>query len=108
MGWLYLIAAGLTELVWAVGLKESWSHAGLRWHWVAITAVFMTASAVLLVLGFRTIPMGTAYVVFTGIGAVGTFLIGIVAYGEPAEAQRFIFAGMIFAGIVGLNLTSPT
>jgi len=106
MAWILLIAAGLFEWGWPVGLKLGMTDQGLRWHWVGFAAVCMVASAALLLLAQRTIPMGTAYAVWTGIGAAGAFVIGIAWFGEPATFARFFFVGMIVTGIVGLKLAS--
>ncbi len=107
MAWVYLIAAGIFEWGWPVGLKYGWTDQGLQYGWVAFAIVMMTASGSLLLLAQRTIPMGTAYAIWTGIGAVGTFVLGILLFGEAASTARFFFVGMIVAGILGLKLVSP-
>lgn len=106
MAWTYLIIAGIFEWGWPIGLKLGVSEAGLRWSWIAFAAGCMAMSGVLLLIAQKTIPMGTAYAVWTGIGAVGAFLIGIVVLGEPAVFARFFFVGLIVVGIVGLKLVS--
>lgn len=104
MSWFYLIIAGLLEMGWAVGLKytEGWTRL-----WPSIfTAAGMVASFWLLSLAMRTIPVGTAYAVWTGIGAAGTVLLGMVLLGEPRDAGRLACVGLIVAGVVGLRLLS--
>ena len=102
MAWVLLVIAGLFEIGWAVGLKYSRGFTQL-WPSVA-TVVSMIVSLALLGLALRTIPLGTAYAVWTGIGAVGTVLLGMVLFGEPAAVGRLLCAGLIVAGIVGLKL----
>ena len=102
MNWLILIVAGLFEVVWAVALKMSDGFKN-----IAADAVFvggMAASVWLLAVAMKSIPMGTAYVVWTGVGAVGGFVAGIALFGEPATALRLVSAALIVAGIVGLKL----
>jgi len=106
MAWLYLIAAGIFEWGWPVGLKLGWSEQGAHYGWITFSIVSMVASGALLLLAQRTIPMGTAYAVWTGIGAVGAFLLGILIFAEPATLARFFFVGLIVAGILGLKLAS--
>jgi len=102
--WLHLILAGLLEVAWAVGLKhaDGWTR---LWPSV-ITALLMIASFFFLSLALRTLPMGTAYAIWTGIGAVGTALIGIFVFDEPRTAARLACIVLIVAGIVGLKLAS--
>jgi len=104
MPWLLLLLAGLMEVGWAVGLKYTEGFTRL-WPSVATLAA-MAASMALLGLALKTLPMGTAYAVWTGIGAVGTAILGIVLLGEPAGAIRLGCIGLIVAGIVGLKLAS--
>jgi quaternary ammonium compound-resistance protein SugE len=104
MAWIYLGLAGLCEIGWPVGLKLGWTAAGLRFSWIAFAILSMTTSGVLLMLAQRVIPMGTAYAVWTGIGAVGAFVVGILAFGDSASAMRLVSIGLIVAGIVGLKL----
>ena len=102
MNWLILIVAGLFEVVWAVALKMSDGFKN-----IAADAVFvggMAASVWLLAVAMKSIPMGTAYAVWTGVGAVGGFVAGIALFGEPATALRLVSAALIVAGIVGLKL----
>jgi quaternary ammonium compound-resistance protein SugE len=103
MSWFYLVLAGLVEIGWPVGLKMAQQPGG-RAAGIAIAAVFFVASAWLLWLAQREIPIGTAYAVWTGIGAVGVFFLGILAYGEPASAARYFGVGMIVAGVVTLKV----
>ena len=103
MAWLVLVAAGLFEIGWAVGLKS----ANGRPLILTLTVVSMVASVALLYVAMRDLPLGTAYAVWTGIGAVGTVLIGIMAFGESADAVRLLCIGLIVAGIAGLKLVTP-
>ncbi len=103
MAWIYLVLAGICEWGWPVGLKFAWREGAVQWGPAAFAAVSMVASGVLLLLAQRDLPMGTAYAVWTGIGAVGTFLIGVAWLGEPATLARFASVGLIVAGIVGLK-----
>lgn len=104
MAWVVLVLAGLFEIGWAVGLK--YTHGFTRlWPSVA-TVLSMVVSLALLGVALRTLPLGTAYAVWTGVGAVGTVVLGIVLFGEPANAARLACASLIVAGIVGLKLTA--
>jgi len=105
MAWVTLVLAGLFEIGWAVGLKYSQGFTRL-WPSVA-TVLSMAVSLTLLGLALRTLPLGTAYAMWTGIGAVGTVLLGIALFGEPASAGRLACEGLIVAGIVGLKLLAP-
>ncbi len=103
MAWLYLTLAGLLEIGWPVGLKIAQSE-GQRATGVAMAVAFMLGSGFLLWLAQRDIPMGTSYAVWTGIGAAGTFLLGILVYGDAASLARFLGVGLILAGVVTLKL----
>ena len=104
MAWMILVIAGLLEIGWAWGLKQS---AGLTRPWPAVlTIVAMVASMWLLAVAVRTLPVGTAYAVWTGIGTVGTALVGIAVFGEPATFVRLACIAMILAGIAGLKMVS--
>lgn len=105
MEWTYLLIAGLLEVVWAVGLKytEGWTQ---LWPSVGTVAA-MILSFWFLSLALKGLPIGTAYAVWTGIGAVGTALVGIVALGEPRDAARLACIVLIVAGIAGLRLVTP-
>ena len=104
MAWLYLALAGICEIGWPVGLKLGWTENGARPGWIIFAIVAMSASGALLLWAQRFIPMGTAYAVWTGIGAVGAFVVGIMAFGDQASAMRLVSIGLIVAGIVGLKL----
>ncbi len=104
MAWLYLLVAGLMEIAWAVGLKYT---EGFTRLWPSVwTGAALVLSMLLLAAALRTLPLGTAYAIWTGIGAVGTAALGIVLFGESASAARLACIGLIVAGIVGLKLTS--
>ena len=105
MAWTILVIAGLLEIGWAVGLKLS---DGLSKPFPAVlTVIAMIASMVLLGVAVRTLPLGTAYAVWTGIGAVGSVLLGIVLFHEPATAGRLLCVAAIVGGIIGLKLLTP-
>jgi quaternary ammonium compound-resistance protein SugE len=104
--WILLIMAGLFEVVWAVGLKYTEGFTRLLPSGITVGA--MTLSIVLLARALRTIPVGTGYAVWTGIGAVGTALVGIWLLGEPKSAGRLIAIAAIVGGIAGLKLASPS
>jgi quaternary ammonium compound-resistance protein SugE len=105
MSWLVLIAAGLFEVGWAIGLKYS---AGFTRLWPTLaTVASMGVSFGLLGLALRTLPLGTAYAVWTGIGIVGTVAVGIACFGDPADPLRLACIGLIVAGVAGLMLTTP-
>ncbi len=103
MGWLYLILAGLFEIGWPVGLKMA-QQAETRLSGIIIAVSFMAASGFLLWLAQKQIPMGTAYAVWTGIGAAGTFLVGIWFYGDATSLARYLGVLLIIAGVVVLKL----
>lgn len=105
MAWLILLLAGLLETAWAVGLK--YSEGFTRFWPSAWTALSMIASLWLLGLAMKTLPLGTAYAVWVGIGAVGTVVLGIALFAEPANAGRLLSLTLIVAGLVGLRLTTP-
>ncbi|WP_170348560.1 DMT family transporter [Ruegeria atlantica] len=102
MSWIYLLFAGLLEIVWAVAMKQS---AGFTRLWpTAIMGVSMVGSFGLLAMAMRTLPLGTAYVIWTGIGAVGAFLVGIMLLGETVNVARIIAAVLIVTGLVTMKL----
>ncbi len=103
MGWLYLILAGLFEIGWPVGLKMA-QQAETRLSGIIIAVSFMAASGFLLWLAQKQIPLGTAYAVWTGIGAAGTFLVGIWFYGDATSLARYFGVLLIIAGVVVLKL----
>jgi quaternary ammonium compound-resistance protein SugE len=105
MSWIYLAVAGLLEVAWAVGLKYT---AGFTRLWPSVfTLATMAGSVGMLGLALRSLPLGTAYAVWTGIGTIGTAVAGMVLLGEPAGALRLLSIGLIAAGIVGLKLLTP-
>lgn len=105
MAWIYLGIAGLLEIVWAYSLKKS---SGFTEPISAsITVVAAVASVVVLSFAMRTLPLGTAYAIWTGIGAVGAFVLGIMALGESASPLRMIAAGLIIAGIALMKVATP-
>ena len=104
MAWIYLLLAGLLEVGWAVGLK--YSHGMTRPGPTVVTLLLLGLSFLLLSLSMKSLPLGTAYVIWTGIGSVGTALLGIVLFAEPVSALRLACIACILAGIVGLKLTS--
>ena len=106
MAWLYLVIAGIFEWGWPVGLKLGLADANLKWGWIAFAALCITCSGAFLLLAQRVVPMGTAYAVWTGIGAVGTFVIGIWLFSEAATFARFFFVGLIIVGIAGLKIST--
>jgi len=104
MPWFYLTIAGLLEVVWAVGMKQS---LGFTRPWISIvTVAAMIASFGFLAIALRSLPLGTGYAVWTGIGAVGTALLGILVFGESTNPVRLVSISLIVAGIVGLKLAS--
>lgn len=105
MAWIYLFFAGLFEIAWAIGLKYSESFT--RPVPSIITVICLAISMVLLGLAVRTLPIGTAYAIWTGIGAAEAVAAGIFLFHEPATAARIFFASLIVVGIVGLKLSSP-
>ena len=107
VAWIVLLIAGVFEWGWPIGLKYAWRDGQLHALPLVFAILCMTISGALLLFAQRTIPVGTAYAVWTGIGAMGTFVLGIVLLGEPAQALRFVCVGFILAGIVGLKLVSP-
>lgn len=105
MAWTLLLFAGVSEVAWAVGLKYTEGFSRL-WPSV-VTVLMMAVSVVLLALALKQIPLGTGYAVWTGIGAVGTAVAGMLLFGESREVLRLVFIGLIVAGIVGLKTVSP-
>jgi quaternary ammonium compound-resistance protein SugE len=104
MSWVYLVIAGLLEIIWAIGLKYTDGFTRL-WP-TTITVAAMVASVALLGVALRTLPVGTGYAVWTGIGTVGTVLVGILILGEAVTPARIVSIGLIVAGIAGLKLLS--
>jgi quaternary ammonium compound-resistance protein SugE len=105
MGWIYLLFAGLFEIGWALGLKLS---DGFTRPWpTALTAAALVLSMGLLGLALRTLPLGTAYAIWTGIGAVGIAIVGMIWFGDGVTLPRIVCISLIVAGIVGLKLSTP-
>lgn len=105
MSWTILFLAGLFEVAWAIGLKYT---EGFTRPWPSVgTVAAMGVSFYLLAVAMRSLPLGTAYAVWVGIGAVGTAILGIVLFNEPANAGRLVSLGLILVGIIGLKLASP-
>jgi quaternary ammonium compound-resistance protein SugE len=103
VSWLVLLIAGLFEVGWAVGLKAAQGRIGV----LALTGAAMVASVALLYLAMRNLPLGTAYAVWTGIGAVGTVIVGILMFDESTDAIRLACIGLILVGILGLKFATP-
>jgi quaternary ammonium compound-resistance protein SugE len=104
MAWIYLVVAGLLEIGWAIGLRytDGWSRL-----WPSLgTGAAMVGSFLLLALALRDLPVGTAYAVWVGIGAVGVALLGILLFGESVAPARLLCIGLILAGVIGLKLVS--
>ncbi len=104
MAWVFLGIAGLLEIIWAISLKHTEGFSDLRWS--VVTVVGMIASFYFLAQALKTIPIGTAYAIWTGIGAAGTAILGIILFAESSALPRLFCIGVIVAGIVGLKLTS--
>jgi quaternary ammonium compound-resistance protein SugE len=105
MSWMILVVAGLLEVAWAVGLKYT---AGFTRLWPSVfTLATMAGSVGMLGIALRTLPLGTAYAVWTGIGTVGTAVVGMLVLDEPAGALRLLSIALIVAGIAGLKLLTP-
>lgn len=105
MAWIYLFFAGVLEIVWAFSMKQSEGFTKLGPS--VVTVVTMIASFTLLSLAMKTLPLGTAYTIWTGIGAVGAFAVGVLVLGEPASALRMVAAVLIVSGLVLMKLASP-
>lgn len=105
MPWVYLVIAGLFEVVWAFSMKQSdgFTHPGPT----IVTIAAMIASFALLSLSMKSLPLGTAYTIWTGIGAVGAFLVGIAMLGEAASAMRIVATLLIVAGLVLMKIATP-
>jgi quaternary ammonium compound-resistance protein SugE len=105
MAWIVLFFAGLLEICWAIGLKLSNGFSNLGWS--LFTGVTLVMSMGLLASALRVLPVGTAYAVWTGIGAVGAAVLGMVLFGEPRDAIRLFFLALIVVGILGLRVATP-
>ena len=106
MVWVYLLLAGMIEMGWPLGQKYAWTDKGIQILPAVLAVICILMSGFLLFLSQKEIPVGTAYAIWTGLGTFGAFALGIVLFGEPAQALRFVFVGFILAGIVGLKLVS--
>ncbi len=104
MKWIFLIIAGLLEMAWAVGLK--YSHGFTKLVPSVLTIAGMVASFYFLSLALKNLPLGTAYAIWTGIGTVGTVVLGIILFKEPVQVIRLVCIGLIVVGIVGLKVVS--
>lgn len=104
MAWLLLVVAGILEIGWPLGFKLASAHEKYFYLFIALSVVSMGASGFFLYLAQKTIPIGTAYVIWTGIGAVGTILIGIFFFQDSASVFRLLFVALILIGVVGLKL----
>lgn len=105
MAWVILVIAGLFEVGWAIGLK---STEGFTRFWPSVwTAAAMVVSLWLLGIAMKSLPVGTAYSVWVGVGSVGTVLLGIFLQGDPANAARLVSVALIIAGIIGLRIAAP-
>jgi quaternary ammonium compound-resistance protein SugE len=106
MPWLLLVVAGLFEVAWAIGLKYT---EGFTRFWPSVlTVAAMVISVVLLGVAMKSLPVGTSYAVWVGVGAVGTAILGMVLFGEPATLARLVSLALIVAGIIGLKLASTS
>ena len=106
LAWVVLIVAGVFEVIWAVGIK--YSHGLKEIVPATVTLIGMVVSMALLSIAVKTIPVGTAYAVWIGIGAVGASLMGIILFGEPATVTRLGFIALIILCVIGLKLTGPS
>jgi quaternary ammonium compound-resistance protein SugE len=104
MSWLYLLLAGFMEIGWPLGFKLA-QISNYKVPWIAFSVLTMAGSGVFLYLAQKTIPIGTAYAVWTGIGAVGTFTLGILFFKDPASLIRVASAGLVVIGLIGLKLS---
>lgn len=106
MAWILLLIAAIFEVGWPLGFKLSEVHPERFWTFIGLAVVSMALSGLFLYLAQRAIPVSTAYIVWTGIGAIGTFIIGICFFGDSASLLRMAFALLILIGVVGLELTT--
>jgi len=103
MEWIYLLLAGILEIGWPIGLKLGWTESGPKVLWIGFAILCMALSGAFLLMAQRVIPMGTAYAVWTGIGAAGTFGVGIAVFGDASNALRIASVCLIIAGVAGLK-----
>lgn len=104
MSWIYLFIAGIFEIVWAVALKHADGFS--NWFYSTVTIIGMVASVYFLAVAIRTIPLGTAYAIWTGIGCIGAFIAGILLFGEAFTVSRTVSASLIAIGIIGLKFSA--
>ncbi|MBM4152777.1 MAG: multidrug efflux SMR transporter [Kiritimatiellaceae bacterium] len=104
MAWIYLFLAGIAEIGWPVGLKMA-QEAGTRILGIVMAVGFMAISGLLLWLAQKEIPIGTSYAIWTGIGAAGTFAVGVLFYGDPCSLGRYLGVTLIVAGVATLRIT---
>jgi len=104
VGWIYLLLAGVCEIGWPFGLKMAQLSGAHRLVWIIAAVLAMAVSGVLLYCAQKTIPMGTAYAVWTGIGAIGAFVLGIICFKDPVGMLRIISVTLIVLGLIGLKL----
>lgn len=104
MAWLYLVVAGIFEVIWATSLK--YTDGFTKLYPSIITIIGMIISFGFLSISLKTLPLGTAYAIWTGIGAIGTVIVGILLFGEVQSVARILFVVLIICGIIGLKLTS--
>ena len=105
MAWVYLVLAGIFEIGWPIGLKMA-QEENTKFLGLAIALFFMAVSGYLLFTAQKTIPMGTAYAVWTGIGAAGTFIVGVMLYGDPSSLVRYLGVALIILGVIVLKMGS--
>ena len=103
-GWIYLVLSGIIDVAWALSMKKSNGFSEPLWS--AVSLALLGAFVILLTKALQVLPVGTAYAVWTGIGAAGTVIAGIIFFAEPATATRLIFIAVIVAGIVGLQMST--
>jgi quaternary ammonium compound-resistance protein SugE len=106
MEWFYLAIAGLLEIGWPVGMKFGWNDKGLHVGWLITSMICMGLSSIFLLLAQRTLPIGTAYAIWTGVGVVGAFFCGLYFFHESGSLLRWASIGFIIIGIIGLKLAS--
>ncbi len=106
MPWIYLLLAGCFEIGWPLGMKLSQTRPDEKFWWLVIATVSMALSGYFLWLAQKTIPLGTSYAIWTGIGAIGAFVIGILMFQDPATFWRILSVTLIIAGIIGLKLST--
>jgi quaternary ammonium compound-resistance protein SugE len=104
MHWIYLLLAGLFEIGWPIGFKLA-QNPDFRWEGISLAVVFMTISGWFLWIAQKEIPIGTAYAVWTGIGAAGTFFVGVALFGDQTSLPRYLGVALIVAGVVTLKVT---